>query len=399
MSASVTSSLLISPLSLAMAMISCSVLTYSILAFATSSASSVASLSALDASFSACLPAASTFAAASASPTAAALALASSTLRMLIAAAACFALAFASLLSPKLRSAAARLWSRLAFCSFSSSTPIFFCFFRSTESCSLRPCKHPAATLLALPGLYFSSASLALIWSLSLVSCATLRSTSSRSSGFIVFCMRTAAAASSRRSIALSGKQRPETYRAESFAAAITADSLILMEWCCSYLCLKPRSTDTVCSSLGSGTGTCWNRRSRAASCSIVFLNFSAVDAPMHFSNPRPSAGFRIAAPLFPLGGGGHRLWMSSMNMITGPFCVASTISETTIERRSSNSPGIWHPAPTAPRSSSNSRAPRNGAGTSPATIRCAKPSTIAVFPTPDCPRSTGLFFVRRLKM
>ena len=34
--------------------------------------------------------------------------------------------------------------------------------------------------------------------------------------------------------------------------------------------------------------------------------------------------------------------------------------------------------------------------GTSPATMRCASPSTIAVFPTPGSPMSTGLFFVRR---
>ena len=34
--------------------------------------------------------------------------------------------------------------------------------------------------------------------------------------------------------------------------------------------------------------------------------------------------------------------------------------------------------------------------GTSPATIRCASPSAIAVLPTPGSPISTGLFFVRR---
>ncbi len=34
--------------------------------------------------------------------------------------------------------------------------------------------------------------------------------------------------------------------------------------------------------------------------------------------------------------------------------------------------------------------------GTSPRTMRCARPSTIAVFPTPGSPMSTGLFFVRR---
>ena len=34
--------------------------------------------------------------------------------------------------------------------------------------------------------------------------------------------------------------------------------------------------------------------------------------------------------------------------------------------------------------------------GTSPRTMRCASPSTMAVLPTPGSPISTGLFFVRR---
>mmetsp|Transcript_30329 Transcript_30329/g.75349 ORF Transcript_30329/g.75349 Transcript_30329/m.75349 type:complete len:292 (-) Transcript_30329:199-1074(-) len=131
----------------------------------------------------------------------------------------------------------------------------------------------------------------------------------------------------------------------------------------------------------------------------MVFLNFSDVDAPMHLSKPRPSAGLRMAAPLLPDGGGGHRLWMSSMKRITGPFCDASTTSDTTMDSRSSNSPGIWQPAPTAPRSSSRSRALRSGAGTSPEMMRWARPSTMAVLPTPDWPSSTGLFLVRRLRM
>ena len=37
--------------------------------------------------------------------------------------------------------------------------------------------------------------------------------------------------------------------------------------------------------------------------------------------------------------------------------------------------------------------------GTSPRTIRCAKPSTMAVLPTPGSPISTGLFFVLRDRM
>ena len=42
------------------------------------------------------------------------------------------------------------------------------------------------------------------------------------------------------------------------------------------------------------------------------------------------------------------------------------------------------------------SRLSRSDSGTSPATIRCARPSTTAVLPTPGSPISTGLFLVRR---
>ena len=37
-----------------------------------------------------------------------------------------------------------------------------------------------------------------------------------------------------------------------------------------------------------------------------------------------------------------------------------------------------------------------SSSGTSPSTIRWARPSTIAVLPTPGSPSSTGLFLVRR---
>ena len=46
--------------------------------------------------------------------------------------------------------------------------------------------------------------------------------------------------------------------------------------------------------------------------------------------------------------------------------------------------------------SSAHTRLPFSPSGTSPATIRCASPSTIAVLPVPGSPISTGLFFVRR---
>ena len=63
---------------------------------------------------------------------------------------------------------------------------------------------------------------------------------------------------------------------------------------------------------------------------------------------------------------------------------------------RSSNSPRYFAPATIAPRSSATSRLPRSDSGTSPATMRCARPSTTAVLPTPGSPISTGLFLVRR---
>ncbi len=64
--------------------------------------------------------------------------------------------------------------------------------------------------------------------------------------------------------------------------------------------------------------------------------------------------------------------------------------------RRSSNSPRYFAPAISAPMSSETTRRSRSDSGTSPETIRWARPSAIAVLPTPGSPISTGLFFVRR---
>ena len=49
--------------------------------------------------------------------------------------------------------------------------------------------------------------------------------------------------------------------------------------------------------------------------------------------------------------------------------------------------------------SSDNTRLFFKVSGTSPLTMRCAKPSTMAVLPTPGSPISTGLFLVRRCKI
>ena len=84
----------------------------------------------------------------------------------------------------------------------------------------------------------------------------------------------------------------------------------------------------------------------------------------------------------------------SSMKVITSPS--EFLISLSTALRRSSNSPRYLAPATMEDRSREIRRLLRSDSGTSPATIRWARPSTTAVLPTPGSPISTGLFLVRR---
>mmetsp|Transcript_36502 Transcript_36502/g.83725 ORF Transcript_36502/g.83725 Transcript_36502/m.83725 type:complete len:265 (+) Transcript_36502:2107-2901(+) len=90
--------------------------------------------------------------------------------------------------------------------------------------------------------------------------------------------------------------------------------------------------------------------------------------------------------------------WISSMKRIT-PGAGAAATSASTAFSRSSNSPRYLAPATRAPMSSVLSPIPRMPSGMSLATMRCASPSTTAVFPTPGSPTSTGLFFVRRMRI
>ena len=84
----------------------------------------------------------------------------------------------------------------------------------------------------------------------------------------------------------------------------------------------------------------------------------------------------------------------SSMKVMTSPS--ASAISFRTAFSRSSNSPRYLAPAIIEPRSRLMTRLPFRPSGTSPSTMRWARPSTMAVLPTPGSPMSTGLFLVRR---
>ncbi len=84
------------------------------------------------------------------------------------------------------------------------------------------------------------------------------------------------------------------------------------------------------------------------------------------------------------------------MNRMMSPV---SRISFMTFLRRSSNSPRYLLPATSAARSSVHTCLPLSSSGTSWLAMRWAKPSTMAVLPTPGSPMSTGLFLVRRLRI
>ena len=151
-----------------------------------------------------------------------------------------------------------------------------------------------------------------------------------------------------------------------------------------------------VSSTDGSLTSTGWKRRASAASFSMCFLYSSSVVAPTQCSSPRASAGLSMLdASIEPSARPAPtRLCSSSMNRMISP--AAAVISASTALSRSSNSPRYLAPATSAPRSSASRRLSFRLSGTSPFTMRSARPSTIAVLPTPGSPISTGLFLVRR---
>mmetsp|Transcript_9948 Transcript_9948/g.29866 ORF Transcript_9948/g.29866 Transcript_9948/m.29866 type:complete len:425 (+) Transcript_9948:2589-3863(+) len=169
--------------------------------------------------------------------------------------------------------------------------------------------------------------------------------------------------------------------------------------WCSSYLSRRPRKMEMVSMTEGSCTSTCWNRRSRAGSFSMYFRNSSRVVAPMHRSSPRPSIGFnKLPASMEPSEAPAPTtVWISSMNRMMPPSL--SVTSLITAFNRSSNSPRYLAPAIRAPMSSAQMVLFWSASGTSLSTIRCAKPSTTAVFPTPGSPIRQGLFLVRLLRI
>ncbi len=149
-------------------------------------------------------------------------------------------------------------------------------------------------------------------------------------------------------------------------------------------------------STVGSLTKTGWKRRASAASFSTCLRYSSSVVAPTQCSSPRAKAGLsRLDASIAPSAlPAPTSVCISSMKRMMPP--AAAVTSFRTAFRRSSNSPRYLAPAISAPMSKARRLLSRRLSGTSPLTMRSARPSTIAVFPTPGSPIRTGLFLVRR---
>ena len=118
----------------------------------------------------------------------------------------------------------------------------------------------------------------------------------------------------------------------------------------------------------------------------------------MHCNSPRASAGLSMfAASIDPAADPAPTIvWISSIKRIMFGFLVSS-FRRALI--RSSNCPRYFVPATTEAMSRLTTRLSNSTRETFRCTMRCANPSTMADFPTPGSPISTGLFFFLRLRI
>ena len=151
-------------------------------------------------------------------------------------------------------------------------------------------------------------------------------------------------------------------------------------------------------STLGSSTVTGEKRRASAESRSILRYSASVV-APITRSSPRASSGLRMfAASIAPSGAPApSTVCSSSRNRTIRPS--DSTASLSASLKRFSNWPRNWAPAIMPDRSRATMRVPWSVSGTSSRWMRSARPSAIAVLPTPASPISTALFLRRRARI
>ena len=259
------------------------------------------------------------------------------------------------------------------FCSFS-----YFSF--NSFSLSLKVAAFSNFWVLTASSLFF--------WTSSIFS-----SNSFKLSGSVNVFNFTLDAASSIKSMALSGKNRSFIYLVDIFTAASIASSVIFTPWCASYLSRIPFNIFIVSFSLGSLTVTGLNLLSNAASFSIYFLYSFKVVAPTNWISPLANNGFKIfAASIAPSAAPAPTIvWISSINKITSPAFFTSSKAFFIL---SSKSPLYFAPATIPEISILTTLLSFKVSGTSPAIIFWANPSTTAVLPTPGSPIKQGLFLV-----
>ena len=149
-----------------------------------------------------------------------------------------------------------------------------------------------------------------------------------------------------------------------------------------------------VSSTLGSSTMTGWKRRSRAASFSMYFgiHQRGRTDGAQLAAGKLRLEHVRCVGGTFGRPGPDNRMKLVDKEDDLPSEDVTSLRNAL---RRSSNSPRNFAPAIIAPMSMAMTRLFLSDSGVTP-TIRRARPSTIAVLPTPGSPIRTGLFLVRR---
>mmetsp|Transcript_30002 Transcript_30002/g.57628 ORF Transcript_30002/g.57628 Transcript_30002/m.57628 type:complete len:246 (+) Transcript_30002:1709-2446(+) len=129
----------------------------------------------------------------------------------------------------------------------------------------------------------------------------------------------------------------------------------------------------------------------------------SVVVAPMHCKSPRERAGLkrletsRPAPPERPTDPAPTSTCISSIIKMTLPSAAFTSASR--LVTRVSSSPRSFAPAMSSPTSRESTRLPLRNSGHSSSTMRRARPSAMAVLPTPGSPNRMGLFFWRRARI
>ena len=170
--------------------------------------------------------------------------------------------------------------------------------------------------------------------------------------------------------------------------------------WCTSKRSFRPRRIEIVSSTSGGSTSTGWKRRSSAASFSMCLRYSSSVVAPMQCSSPRASIGLsRLPASVEPSVLPGADDGVQLVDEEDDAALALLDLVEHGLEPLLELAAVLGAGERARPCRARRRLRSLSHSGTSPRTMRWARPSTIAVLPTPGSPMSTGLFLVLRERM